>query len=284
MKYLDGFAKVWKKIAFLGASLSMVAFSPAMAGSTDWQQTVGGGVRLIAAGQSDGRYRAGLEITLDEGWKTYWKIPGETGIPPTLDFSGSVNVSRLDIAWPVPTRIDVAGSQILGYKDAIVIPVFITPEDPSKPVDLKLEAQIGLCSELCVPLLADLDLPIAAGGDRDTGSALLIDRDLALVPGMPRDDFRVTLLEQEKREGQADRIIINTRIPDGYGKKDLFVEGPQSWLLPLAEPVRVQAGENQQFELILDGLPKSEQSKGKKLTFILTNGDEAVKQSFTLNK
>nr|WP_321445439.1 protein-disulfide reductase DsbD domain-containing protein [uncultured Cohaesibacter sp.] len=264
--------------------------SPSQAVETKWQETLGGKVRLISGGQQDGRYKAGLEIVLDEGWKTYWKIPGDSGVPPMLDTSGSANASDIDSLWPVPSRIKVGMSEILGYKDAIIFPLLVTPADKDKPTRLTINVQLGFCSDLCVPMAADLSLDIPAGGSRAMGMEMLIDRDMALVPAKPSDSFQITDITHDKgQNGQPDRLLITTKIPDGYGHKDLFVEGPEDWLLPLTvkQQERSEASEAakiQHFVLMLDGLPKDEQSKGTDLRFTLTNGEEAVEQIITLQK
>ena len=239
---------------------------------------------MISGGQQDGAYKAGLEIVLDEGWKTYWKVPGDSGIPPQLDLSASQNVQKTIIRWPAPGRFDVGNSQILGYQDAIIFPILVKPEDASGDVTLNLTASVGLCSDLCVPLTADLTLDIPKGGARDLASEMLIDRDLALAPLNASETFGIASLEHEKHDGRPDRLVITAHIPDGYGDKDLFVEGPDDWLLPLTKLLGPDPKEGETFELILDGLPKNGQSKGVELTFTLTNGDEAVEQLIKLEK
>ena len=258
---------------------------PAYAAQTGWQEAVGGKVRLISGGVAEGRYKAGLEIVLDEGWKTYWKVPGDSGIPPLLDFSASRNSKDIQVAWPVPSRIRVGGSDILGYKDAIIFPIFIAPEDASRRTALSLTVHLGLCSDLCVPMVADLAVEIPAGGQKDLVSEMLIDRDLALVPGAATQNFGIKQVSHVKGEdGAADQLRISAQIPDGYGDKDLFVEGPETWLLPLAQKDGEGPDGAQHFTLLLDGLPKGGQSKGIDLRFTLTNGEEAVEQVITLEK
>ncbi|WP_373236703.1 protein-disulfide reductase DsbD domain-containing protein [Cohaesibacter celericrescens] len=288
MKHLNIFGNLlcrlclWLSAAALLASIG--PFSNAQAATSPWQETLGGKMRLIAGGSKGAHYKAGLEIVLDEGWKTYWKVPGDSGIPPTLDGTRSVNVAKMEILWPVPSRIAVGGTYILGYKDAIIFPLLITPKDPTQSVTLDLNTQIGLCSDLCVPLSADISLQIPPGGDRDLVTEMLIDRDLALAPTAASEAFGITNIKHQERDGQPDKLTIATKIPDGYGTKDLFVEGPENWFLPLSKPLLNEDGGLQVFELILDGLPKGGQSKGIKLTFTLTNGEEAVEQSIILEK
>src|SRR3981081_3323555 len=80
--------------------LSPVAAQAADASS--WDADARAGMRLIAgnpAPAADAPLRAGVELTLAPGWKTYWRYPGDSGVPPRFDFSHSQNVKSLNIAW-----------------------------------------------------------------------------------------------------------------------------------------------------------------------------------------
>lgn len=283
MKQLISRLKLLSRALGGAALLALSCLPQAQAATTAWQESLGGKVRLISGGKIDGQYKAGLEIVLDAGWKTYWKVPGDSGIPPLIDVSTSQNMAKLDIKWPAPVRYKVGTSEMLGFKDAIIFPLLVTAADDDQPITLNLNAQLGLCSDLCVPISSDLSLVIPQGDNADPGSELLIDRDLALAPKEPSEGFSILDVAQEKHVDAPDRLVITTSIPDGYGNKDLFVEGPQNWLLPLTKPLEL-AGDRQRFELLLDGLPKEASSKGTALTFTLTNGDEAVEQSVILEK
>nr|WP_321458214.1 protein-disulfide reductase DsbD domain-containing protein [uncultured Cohaesibacter sp.] len=287
MKLLNLPDKIFKN-AFCVAlvSLVLVLFSgySAFAEATPWQETEGGRMRLVSAGMTDGRLKAGLEIQLDEGWKTYWKVPGDSGLPPSFDTDASRNAAKIETLWPVPHRIKAGGTEVLGYKDGIIFPFLITPKDAAQSVTLDLAAQVGLCAQLCVPLYAEFSLDIPAGGAHDLAVELLIDRDIALVPLAPSDKFGITDIQYDKTDDGQKRLIINALIPDGYGKKDLFVEAPEGWFLPLTSHMENNVGEQEQFSLRLDGLPENTSTVGKKLTFTLTNGDEAVVETRALEK
>ena len=218
---------------------------------------------------------------MEEGWKTYWKVPGDAGIPPLFDFSASENVKNVEIKWPVPTRFGT-DAQMLGYKDAIIFPLLVSPEDPARPMMLKASIQLGLCSELCVPMAGDFNLPIAAEGEQDSLSEMLIDRDLALAPLTERKGFELLSVKKEVRDGQPDRLLFAARIPDGYGRKDLFAEPPVDWLTPLTQALPAEKDGILNFELVLDGLPKHNQTKDARLAITLTNGEEAIEEVINL--
>ena len=105
--------------------------------------------------------RAGIEIRLDPGWKTYWRYPGDTGIPPTFDFSGSQNVKSTAVEWPAPEQFsDGAGGHSIGYVGDIILPLRVTPANTALPSTLHLTLNYAVCGTLCVPAKAGLDITL----------------------------------------------------------------------------------------------------------------------------
>lgn len=166
---------------FLAASLSLLAV-PAQAGETAWQEVAPGvRLRLISTGQikANGTTLVGLEIDMPETNKTYWRIPGDTGLPTELDFAGSTGVSEHQILWPYPTRQDTGDYLDYVYFGPTVLPVELTVEAGSPAVELS--AIMGVCSDICVPAQAAFSLPLDdAQPDRPNG--LRIRQALALTP------------------------------------------------------------------------------------------------------
>ena len=70
--------------------------------SQGWVQGLHSRARLLSGDRKGGEWLAGIEIALDPGFKTYWRNPGESGLPPRFDWSGSENVKSVDIRWPAP--------------------------------------------------------------------------------------------------------------------------------------------------------------------------------------
>ena len=83
------------KILLLGAAIGSATALPAAASSSSWYNSEGGKVRLVTSGKADaaGRIQGVLDIALKPGWKTYWRDPGDAGVPPQLDISGSTNIA-----------------------------------------------------------------------------------------------------------------------------------------------------------------------------------------------
>ena len=105
---------------------------------------------------------AGLLIELAPGAITYWRDPGEAGVPPTFDFSGSTNLAHADVDFPAPERIaEPDGSVAFGYRGAVTFPIRVTPADPAKPVRLVAKVDYAVCEKICLPARAQgaLDWP-----------------------------------------------------------------------------------------------------------------------------
>src|SRR4249919_2540367 len=135
----------------LAAGLAIVAVAPAVASdASPWDGTQRAAVRLIAGAQRNGVHHAGLEIRLAPGWKTYWRYPGDSGVPPRFDFAGSTNVQEATVRWPTPHRFADGGGQSIGYAGNVVLPVQVQAKDSTKPVTLRLKIEYAICEKLCV--------------------------------------------------------------------------------------------------------------------------------------
>ncbi|UWQ00240.1 protein-disulfide reductase DsbD family protein [Aliiroseovarius crassostreae] len=125
---------------------------------------------------------AGLDLVLGDGWKTYWRSPGEVGLPPQIDWSGSKNVADVEILWPAPTRFTAFGIENFGYGNEVVLPVQVQLEQPGEPVSLVANVSLLTCSDICVPqnFVLNLVLPSGSGIDQDVA-----DRISAFVERVP---------------------------------------------------------------------------------------------------
>ena len=122
-------------------------------------------ISLLPGWRDGNRHVAALRIEMDPGWKTYWRTPGDAGIPPYFDWTGSGNLNSVRIFWPVPTVFDQNGLTTVGYKDAVVIPVELTARDAGKPIRVNLAANIGVCEDICVPYNAVVTGDLSAAVD-----------------------------------------------------------------------------------------------------------------------
>ncbi len=120
---------------------------------------------------ASGTYLGALRLTLKDGWKTYWRAPGDAGIPPQFDWRGSQNVGDVSITWPAPDVFVQNGLQSIGYADQLVLPVEITPKNPAKPVRLRGDMDLGVCKDVCIPERLDFDHTLNADANRNPAIA-----------------------------------------------------------------------------------------------------------------
>jgi len=118
-----------------------------------------------------GTHRAALRVVLADGWKTYWRAPGDSGIPPRFNWDASRNVDRISITWPAPKVFDQGGVRTIGYTYQMVLPLEITARHPGQPIRLTGEIEFGLCQDVCVPAVLAFDMPLDADAPRSPGIA-----------------------------------------------------------------------------------------------------------------
>jgi DsbC/DsbD-like thiol-disulfide interchange protein len=134
--------------------------------ATAWDGDARSAVRLHAGtrNSSDGAaLRAGIEIRLKPGWHTYWRYPGDAGVPPRFDFSGSQNLKSVEVLWPAPRRLDEAGLSTIGYDHDLILPLRVIALDDKKPVALRVKLAYAICEKLCVPAESNVALSLAGG-------------------------------------------------------------------------------------------------------------------------
>ena len=241
--------------------------------ATPWTEQHSSRVRLVAGGakSAKGQYLAGLEIAMADGWKTYWRMPGDSGVPPTFDWSGSANVASTRVLYPAPMRIPEAGGFAIGYKQSVLLPVEITPQDASKPIVLKLALEFGVCREICIPATANFDLPIpaAAVGAPAPQIAAAIERVPRSQEGRRKGDpklQRVTVSHDEP----SPKLTIEASFAGDATGADAFIEAPEGIYVPMPKRVAADAGGVVRFESDL-GRHLAQELKGKTLTFTLVS-------------
>jgi DsbC/DsbD-like thiol-disulfide interchange protein len=272
------------------ASLGLAAVVPAGAeparhadAASSWVELHASRARLVA-GQTggDGSTRlAGLEIEMEEGWKTYWRMPGDAGVPPTFDWSGSANVARIKVLYPAPTRIPEAGGEVIGYKGTVLFPMEVTPQDRARPVTLKLSLEIGICREICVPAVGTFELTLSP-----TRASPRPDAVAAAVERVPRQQAQRRPKDPELKliavsdDASGRRLTIAAAFHGAKGG-DVFVEAPDGLYVPLPHKEAQGADGVVRFGVDLpDDLAGD--LKGKTLTVTLVSEAGATEAQWTV--
>jgi DsbC/DsbD-like thiol-disulfide interchange protein len=115
-------------------------------------------VSMLSGGQNGDIWQAGILVELEPDWKTYWRVPGDTGIPPQFDWAGSKNNGAIEVGYPVPSRFQDAGGESIGYHDRVLFPLSVRSEKPDELVRLKLNMFFAVCKEICIPAKAKAEL------------------------------------------------------------------------------------------------------------------------------
>ena len=271
--------------AVLGVAVTLFAACAAIGvraeDSSPWQRDAHSAVRLLAGSRSGTVLLGGIAIQLQPGWKTYWRSPGDSGVPPRFDFSKSDNVEAVTVLWPAPQKFDDgAGGTSLGYKQQVVLPLRIVAKNADKPVTLRADIHYAVCDKLCVPVEASAELAFASVASTEDGN---LSEALNSVPKPANvGDPNPLTIRDVKRDGKAN-VLVDVLAPDA---KDisLFVEGPTpDWALPVPKLLEHSPPGVKRFAFELDGLPPGTSPDGAALKLTLVGGDRSYEFNINLN-
>jgi DsbC/DsbD-like thiol-disulfide interchange protein len=249
--------------------------------ASPWQKDGHSAVRLLAGSRSGAVLLGGIAFQLQPGWKTYWRTPGDSGVPPRFDFSKSDNVEAVTVLWPAPKKFDDgAGGVSLGYHDQIVLPLRIVAKNVDKPVTLRAEINYAVCEKLCIPVEANAELAFNSVASTED-SALFAALDTVPKPANVGDPNPLTIRDV-KREGKSE-VLVDVVTPDNRAV-NLFVEGPTpDWGLPVPKPVEHSPPGVKRFSFQLDGVPPGVNPDGAALKLTLVGGDRSYEFNINLD-
>lgn len=268
-------------------ALSFLVFAlldgPASAGEagTAWVETFKSKVRLISVGnqQIDGKdmLLAGIHVKMAPGWKTYWRVPGDSGLPPSFGWKGSSNLKQARVMWPGPQRFEDSAGTSVGYHDEVVFPVAVTPAMMDKPVTLTLDFEFAICKDICAPANVQLALEMEMGDDGEAADVALVKSYLDEVPRKASDGAggpAITAMTVELAEPEP-HITVDAKYPSDSEWNDLFIEGPSAVFIPLPERVSSlpDGGVRYRVDLRKGGDPL--ELKGQILTITLISPGES---------
>lgn len=233
-------------------------------------------VRLIASGGlADGVYRTAITLDLPEGWHSYWKNPGDTGIPPVFDTKGSANLAAVEIGYPVPERkSDEIGTSLV-YEGALAFPIRVRPVDAAAPVELTIRFRYGLCADVCLPADATVTAHLDPAAPADA-TAAVADAE-AKVP-TPAEDDRLAIDSVQYDAGRGEVVIS---LPDDGRLVDLFAAGPDRWYVGAPVPVDGQDG-RKRFSIAIEGDGKDATKLDLSLVIVATDGAREVLRTLDL--
>jgi DsbC/DsbD-like thiol-disulfide interchange protein len=249
--------------------------------SSPWQRDAHSAVRLLAGSRSGGVLLGGIAIQLEPGWKTYWRNPGDSGVPPRFDFSKSDNVEAVTVLWPAPTKFDDgAGGFSLGYKKQVVLPLRIVAKNNDKPVTLRAHLSYAVCDKLCIPVEASSELTFSSVASTEDGN-LAAALDAVPKPANIGDATPITIRDV-RRDGDKN-VLVDVSAPEAKDVS-LYVEGPTpDWALPIPKLREHSPPGVKRFAFELEGLPPGAKPDGAALKLTLVSGERAYEFNVNLN-
>lgn len=181
--------------------------------------------------EAGGTHYAGLAIDLAPGWKTYWRTPGDGGIPPQFNWSGSENLGAVSVTYPMPKVIDQLGMLTVGYDSDVVFPLTISAQDQTSPITLRGEVEIGVCEEVCIPMMLRVSGTLPANGAPDP-------RIMNVLKNQPRQAGRLGC----EIVPIADGLRLTARLPAPSMRIDMVVIEPGERGVWTSQPQLTKAG------------------------------------------
>ncbi len=273
-------------ISLAAITLGFAPLSQARADMSAWHGDTRAAMRVVAGGTKAAEdapvLRAGVEIRLAPGWKTYWRYPGDSGVPPHFDFTKSENLKSVQVAWPAPQRFTDADGSFIGYRDNVLFPLSVVPKDAGKPVVLRLTLDYAICEKVCIPVQAKGELTIKGGatqGSEIAKAEQTVPRAQPLGADAP---LSVKAVHRDNSVKPA-RVLVDIAAPDGR-PVTVFAEGPTVyWALPVPDKVEGAPAGLQRFAFALDGLPPGANANGATLKVTAVAGTEAIETTFRLD-
>lgn len=253
----------------LGVAVLMASSLPAAASSSSWAESEGGRVRLVTTGTPDasGQLTGALQIELKPGWKTYWRDPGASGVPPQIDVAKATNIAKAELSYPAPGRHDDGYGTWAGYDRTVALPIKFTLSKPEENAVIDAGVFLGICQTICIPLQAQLKVdPTQDAGNAE--DAELVKAALASLPQKSSDTFGAKTLSGEK-----DKLVVETTAPGDPKSVDLFVAGDQGYLF--GAPTRAEKDGKLVFSIPILGRP-DKAAQGGGLPYTLTTPSGAV--------
>lgn len=235
---------VMKHLGWLiGAALPLLPL-PASAGASAWHRAEGADIRLLTMAEpdADGILRGAIEIALKPGWKTYWRDPGDSGVPPSIDISKSPGIVSAEISYPAPRRVDDGYSVWAGYTEPVSLPVTFRLASHDAANHVVAGIFLGVCEKICVPVQAHFEIDPSGAADAANEAVVTAAHDAAPRPADAAHGVRFVGIEGGK-------LLVSAAAAPGEDVIDLFVAGTDAY--GLGVPKRADSKDGVAFRIAL---------------------------------
>ncbi|MDU0364897.1 protein-disulfide reductase DsbD family protein [Rhizobium sp. 25PS6] len=264
-------------IAVVSVVTALVPFSSAHAEMSAWAENEGGRMRLVAlAPDAGGKIRAALQIEPKSGWITYWKEPGNSGIPPQITIAAESGVTLDAIAYPVPKHFFKGAIEDIAYDAPVTLPLSLTAAGKG-PVTIDAAAFIGICKDICIPFQANLQLKLGPAIQSHPQEEAILQAADARLPKPPSPDFDVTAhaMSPDRKTLSLDLVLPAGGQGEGKGAPDIIVTGPSGYAFTKQIGGK-RDGATFKVDVAIGKLPKDYDVAGKRWSVLVIDGERAM--------
>lgn len=218
----------------------------------------------------------GVQVQLKEGWKTYWRNPGSSGLPPIFKWQGNDNIQSIAVEWPRPYSFDSFGIQSWGYKSEVIFPLRVTLEDAGKPITASLEFSYGVCEQVCVPVQQTLSLSLPAEEDVLSDHAKLLNEYRDKVPPLFTSQSNIETVSAASTGSSELEIVIEAT--SSLKQPMLIVEGEDGDYFEISPPVIEMAGRKSIFRITADLVDRDKPLEGREIVVTFLDKDMSLEE------
>ncbi len=222
----------------------------------------------LIGGAYDGRaWLAGIAVDLAKDWKTYWRMPGEAGIPPQFDWTASRGVGGVEVLYPLPRRLHDLSGETVGYEHQVVFPIIVKPKPPATAAELHLDLFFAVCKDICIPAKANARLML---GSANTGEAGVVDEWLKRIP-VPG-----TVVRSAAAVTDSNKTVLVAKLARPVD--DIFVETEGSAYFRKPE----FSADGFEARLPVDNVKDAAQLRGLRLNLTVATRGAGIEQALTV--
>ncbi len=247
---------------------------------SNWAENEGGRMRLVALPpDADGHIRAGLQIEPKPGWITYWREPGNNGIPPQITIAPQSGVTLDAISYPVPKYISRGKVEDIGYEAPVTLPLTLTASKAG-PVAIDATAFIGICKDICIPFQAQLLLKFEAVAQSRPQEEMILRDAAARLPEAPTADFKVVA---HAVSSDLKQLSLKITLPEaGGGTPDIVATGPSGYAFTKQTNIG-RSGNAYSTDITIGKLPKNYDLRGKQWGVLVIDGTRAMETTLAFD-
>ena len=261
--------RVPKRHILIAAAISgglILSVEAVPAASSDWVDTEGGRIRLTTlAPDESGTIRAVLDVDLLPGWKTYWRDPGNAGVPPSVGIEGSSNVEAIKLEFPPPERVDDGYSIWAGYTYPVAFPLTLTQKYPGDASVLEADVFLGICKSICIPFQTHFSVAIDADQEPNRFEVRLVEKAHSRLPEAPGEEFKI--VGSSLSDGR-DALLLSIAHPASRSVAEVFLTGPVGWYFDVPRQTG-NDGNISTFRIPIVDAPQGENLSGKTVRLVV---------------